>query len=324
VCAVDSKPRRWRQEDLDALEAVAAAVVAEIEVRLANAQGFGFETERGALNIAALSHRTGVATDTLRKWEQRYGILAPMRTRGGQRRYTERDVERVEWLKARLAQGYRIGEAAALLGRDDEGVAHTPEDHRRMILDAVDRADAKVLARALDQAFALHGVDEFIADVVEPVLVEVGDRWAAGTFSVAQEHLASEAIRGRLAHLLADTRGGVRGVAVLACAPGERHDLGLLMVAILMRVDGWEVVYLGADTPLRDAVSLAERLHADVLGLSVGTTEGMSGLEQAWSSKLRVVIGGRAANAHDAKRVGARHVDGGVVESVRALRRVAA
>ena len=71
------------------------------------------------MNIAALSRRTGVAPDTLRKWEQRYAILRPTRTAGGQRRYSELDVERVEWLRARLAEGYRIGEAAALLGTGD-------------------------------------------------------------------------------------------------------------------------------------------------------------------------------------------------------------
>ena len=68
------------------------------------------------MNIAALSRRTGVAPDTLRKWEQRYGVLKPSRTEGGQRRYSELDVARVEWLVARLADGYRISRAAALLG----------------------------------------------------------------------------------------------------------------------------------------------------------------------------------------------------------------
>src|SRR5205085_10342850 len=69
-----------------------------------------------ALNIAALARRTGVQPDTLRKWEHRYGVIRPDRTPGGQRRYSEVDVARVEWLKSRLEEGYRIGEAAALLG----------------------------------------------------------------------------------------------------------------------------------------------------------------------------------------------------------------
>ena len=66
------------------------------------------------LNIAALHRRTGVSPDTIRKWEQRYGVLHPDRTAGGQRRYSEEDVARVKWLKARIEEGYRIGEAAAI------------------------------------------------------------------------------------------------------------------------------------------------------------------------------------------------------------------
>src|ERR671933_174668 len=97
------------------------------------------------MNIAALARRTGVAADTLRKWEQRYGLLQPKRMKGGQRRYTDRDVDRVEWLKARLTEGYRIGEAAALLGRAGDQVAQTVEEHRAAIVDAILASDAKAL-----------------------------------------------------------------------------------------------------------------------------------------------------------------------------------
>src|SRR5947209_15218106 len=89
------------------------------------------------LNIAALAQRTGVPPDTLRKWEQRYRILQPDRTSGGQRRYSERDVARVEWLRERLSQGYRIGEAARLLGTVGGEPARSARDHLRRILDAI-------------------------------------------------------------------------------------------------------------------------------------------------------------------------------------------
>src|SRR3954452_22359067 len=83
------------------------------------------------LNIAALARRTGVAPDTIRKWEHRYGVIRPERTAGGQRRYSERDVARVEWLKARLGEGYRIGEAAQLLGSADLEAAPRSVDQLR-------------------------------------------------------------------------------------------------------------------------------------------------------------------------------------------------
>src|SRR4051812_31750802 len=168
------------------------------------------------LNIAALAHRTGVAPDTLRKWEQRYSILQPERTSGGQRRYSERDVARVEWLRERLREGYRIGEAATLLGAGAASEpATSPADLLRGLLESLARGDATEIGIRLDQAFALNTVEVALTSIVAPLLEAVGERWAAGRLTVAEEHLVSEAVRSRLGHLLADTGGGVRGVAVL-------------------------------------------------------------------------------------------------------------
>src|SRR5918998_4819726 len=96
----------------------------------------GIAMADAAFNIAALARRTGVAPDTLRKWEQRYGILRPTRTAGGQRRYSELDVARVEWLRDRLSEGYRIGEAATLLAASPEA-ARTADELRDALVRAV-------------------------------------------------------------------------------------------------------------------------------------------------------------------------------------------
>src|SRR2546423_8171205 len=184
------------------------------------------------LNIAALAQRTGVPPDALRKWEQRYRILQPNRTAGGQRRYSERDVVRVQWLRERIGEGYRIGEAATLLGSVDVDPAQSPRDHLTAILESLERGETSEIGLRLDQSFALLGVDETLDAVIRPLLHTVGERWVAGEITVAEEHLVSEAVRSRLGYLLGDSGGGVRGVAVLACAPGERHELGLMMAAI--------------------------------------------------------------------------------------------
>jgi methanogenic corrinoid protein MtbC1 len=281
------------------------------------------------LNIAALAQRTGVAPDTLRKWEQRYRILQPTRTAGGQRRYSERDVARVEWLRARLDEGYRIGEAASLLGTAGVEPARSPREHLNGLLDALDGGEASQIGIRLDQAFALLDVDDTLEAVLQPLLQTIGDRWADGELSVAEEHLVSEAVRSRLGHLLADAGGGVRGVVVLACAPGERHELGLMMTAIALRRDGWKIVYLGADTPLAAAVDLAERLSARVLGLSVATDDRAAALEQALRREpppphVDVVIGGAAASRMLATRLGATYAGPALAAAVDTLRRVAA
>jgi methanogenic corrinoid protein MtbC1 len=260
-----------------------------------------------SLNIAALTQRTGVPSDTIRKWEQRYSVLHPKRTAGGQRRYSELDVARVEWLKERLHEGYRIGEAAALLGAGDQ-VARSVGELRNGIVAATIASDVDALGQLVDQALALSTLDESFIDVLTPALAEVGECWATGTVSVAQEHLASATVRAALQKLLSDQRADVHGTAVLACGPGERHEIGLLMLAVMLRSEGWQVAYLGADTPFVDAVALADGLDATALCLSAASKENARALDRALATtatrdSLTVIVGGRGTkttNARDA------------------------
>ena len=269
-----------------------------------------FPPEPG-LNIAALARKTGVPAHTLRKWEQRYGVLCPARTSGGQRRYTDLDVARVIWLRDRLGDGYRIGQAAALLTAATAPPATTPAELRNALLGAVDLADTEAIERLLDQAFALHPIEVACEDIVGPLLTEVGDRWERGAVSVAQEHVISGAVRGRIARLLADRRPGVRGRAVLACAPGERHELGLLILAALLSADGWGIVYLGAETPVDDALDLASVVEADVVCFSVSLSEHVDALTanlgRERPRRPAVVLGGRAVNRELARAARARY-----------------
>ncbi len=277
------------------------------------------------LNIAALSRRTGIAPDTLRKWEQRYGILRPARTSGGQRRYTERDVARVEWLRDRLNEGYRIGEAAHILGGAGADPAGCAEDLPDLLLAALAENDSGRLSSLLDQTFALLSLEEAAVDVVAPVLERVGRGWEAGTISVAQEHLLTAKVRARLDQLAADAHGSVRGTAVLACAPGEQHDLGLLMLAVLLGADGWHVEYLGADMPVAQTLALAGAVDADVICISVAHAESAERLRRELDAAAPtggppIVIGGRGADAVLADELGARHLDEDVATAARRLR----
>ncbi|MFL5964184.1 MAG: MerR family transcriptional regulator [Gaiellaceae bacterium] len=258
-----------------------------------------------SLNIAALTQRTGVPSDTIRKWEQRYGVLHPERTAGGQRRYSELDVARVEWLKERIHEGYRIGEAAALLGPGAQ-VARTVEELRHAIVAATIASDVNALGQLVDQALALSTLNESFVQVLTPALVEVGERWASGAVTVAQEHLVSSTVRAALQKLISDRRAAVHGTAVLACAPGERHEIGLLMLAVMLRSDGWQVAYLGADTPCADAVALADSLDATALCFSAASTKSVRALDRALEAtpppgSLTVVVGGRGTKQTDVR-----------------------
>lgn len=308
LCAIDFEPRAWTDADVTAVEDLAATVMAYIEARPTTTA----EPTTGGLNIAAVAQRTGIGADTLRKWERRYGVLRPNRTSGGQRRYDDNDVARVEWLRDRLKEGFRIGEAAALLEHDLTGASSTTNGLRDEIVQAVEQPDTRRLNTLIEQAFTLHGVEKAMEEVVAPALRIVGDRWQEGPAHVAEEHLLAEVVQSRLHTMLADRRHAVRGTVVLACAPGERHEVGLLALAVLLQADGWLAVYLGSSSPLEASVALATRTGAELLCLSVSTPEVLNAVEQELArigslDGLRVALGG--AGVEDEKSLGETVLD---------------
>jgi MerR family transcriptional regulator, light-induced transcriptional regulator len=205
-----------------------------------------------ALRIGEVSRRSGVSPELLRAWERRYGLLRPERTESGYRLYSEEDVARVARMQELLQAGLAAAEAARQAGT---AAVPTTEAAPRRDLDLRELADA--LAR-FDDAGAHDAFDRLLADftgagvlegAVLPLLRELGERWERGEASVAEEHFASNLIRGRL---LGFARGWDRGSgprAVLACAPGERHELGLIAFGIALREQGWRITFLGAETP---------------------------------------------------------------------------
>lgn len=214
----------------------------------------------------------------------------------------------MEWLKARLAEGYRIGEAARLIGGN--GVA-VPSDSRALadeIVAASVAGEVDRVARSLDQAFELYAPERAISEVVEPALGRIGDLWRSGEARIVDEHWVSELMRGKLRSLLDAELAGPRGLAVHCCVPGERHECGLLAVAVLLHADGWGVVYLGADTPLEEAAVLADALGARVLCVSATMPERARSAESALARvaerhpNVTVVRGGAAFGGEPASR----------------------
>lgn len=208
----------------------------------------------GTIRIGELARRTGVSPDLLRAWENRYGLLQPSRSPGGFRLYSAADEARIHRMTRLMAEGLSAAEAAgrAVAGEEVQSTTDAPivdqfADQLRTALDGFDGAAAHA---AFDRLLASVSVEIVLADVLVPYLRDLGQRWAAGRASVAQEHFASNLIRGRLLALTRDWDAGHGPALLLACLPGEAHDLGLIMFGILTASRGWRVTFLGADTPI--------------------------------------------------------------------------
>jgi DNA-binding transcriptional MerR regulator len=258
----------------------------------------------GVLRIGELSKRTGVSPDLLRAWERRYGLLQPVRSAGGLRLYTRADVERVRAMRGHLDQGLAAAEAAALAlradARDEEdAVALRPELVRDDLAGALDRFDEPRAQALFDRLLAVATVDTLLTDIVLPYLRALGDRWQRGEVSVAQEHFASSIVRGRLLGLARGWGLGLGPTAVLACLPGEQHDLGLIAFGLALRSRGWRIVYLGADSPIETVDEISARLDPSLVVLSAVGGERVTPVAaqlQGLAARHRLALGGAAAS----------------------------
>jgi MerR family transcriptional regulator, light-induced transcriptional regulator len=255
--------------------------------------------EGGLLRIGELSRRSGVSPELLRAWERRYGLLRPTRSPGGLRLYSADDLSRVREMQQHLAGGLAAAEAAALAASSaDEQVAPSPRlpaTARAELAAALDAFDEPRAQSTLDQLLSEATVERVLTDVILPFLEELGERWQRGEVSVAQEHFSTSVLRGRLLGLARGWGRGLGPEALLACVPGERHELGLMAFGLALRSHGWRIAYLGSDTPLETINEAADALEPSLVVLSAVTSDRVHAAlpqVQALASRYRVALGG--------------------------------
>ncbi len=228
-------------------------------------------------SMAEAERRTGIAKDTLRAWERRYGFPAPLRDPHGNRVYPLDQVEKLRLIRILIDHGVRPSklvqlDLAALHARlsvpaavQDEGSTWTGE-----ALGLLRSRDVDGLRAHMIGALYAHGLERFVLDNIAPLAVLVGDEWVAGRLEVFEEHLFTEmtvrVLRGALERVSGASGRGPR--ILLTTLPGEPHVLGLLMAECMMRLDGAACLPLGVETPSQDIVRAAAAHNADVVALS--------------------------------------------------------
>jgi MerR family transcriptional regulator, light-induced transcriptional regulator len=259
-----------------------------------------------------------VTPELLRAWERRYGLLRPVRSPGGFRLYTDEDAERVAGMRRALDDGLSAAEAARAALERGQPSGGLLEGATARLLAAIKRYDEDAVHAVLDESLVAFGLEAVLHGVILPTLKEVGLNWQEGTLEVSQEHFASNLIRGRLLALARLwSRGGGR-LALLACAPGEAHDITLLAFGLLLRSHGWRILFLGADTPISTLTQTAKTTRPAIAVL----TSFDPALLQAERTALRrlakiapLVLSGPGASDALCKQLGIRRLDGDLVEA---------
>jgi len=278
-----------------------------------------FDTPRHPVRLVA--NRTGLSPHVLRAWERRYAVVAPHRSQGGQRLYSDHDVERLRRLSQLTGRGHSISRIASLpleeLERLEEQAPSAPAVRRAgedessaaaelvgEALRAVRRLDAEELQAVLQRGAITLGGPVFLDEVVAPAVEAVGDGWSRGALSVAKEHMSTAVFRRVLEWQLGAYRvDDDMPRLVVATPPGESHELGALMVAVSAVGQGWGITYLGPDLPVVELLAAARDIEARAVALSTvyspndekllaavkATREGMP-------KRTPLIIGGAAAN----------------------------
>lgn len=274
-------------------------------------------SEEGVLRIGELSRRVGVSPEVLRAWERRYGVLRPTRTEGGFRLYSTADEERVRRMLALQQQGLSSAVAARMAATEDDGASAAsalPADTlRQAFADALDRFDEGSANRTFDRALGMLTLDALLRQIVLGYLADLGERWSAGLASVAQEHFATNVLRGRLLGLARDWGQGGGPLALLACPPGELHDLGLICFGLALHARGWRIAFLGADTPVDTLKQTADDLHPDLVVLTATTPQRLSRVRSELrevGNATRLAVAGAGATEAFAASVGAELLNG--------------
>lgn len=262
----------------------------ESERAVATSPPLGHYSTTPVFNTKAVARETEVPADTFRAWERRYGIPRPQRTTGGHRLYSERDIAIIRWLRDRTAEGMNISQAVMLLTNSlsDAAEAPTPtvsalvsleprtlQRINEELLDALTAFESVQADRLLSEAFALYPVEDVLLHIVQPTMVEIGERWHRGEANIAVEHFSTQFVRRKLSSMINVFEGLDHGLGkiLVACAPDELHDIGAMFGALFLVRRGWQVIYLGPQMPMADLLETIYTTRPEIVCLSASMPE---------------------------------------------------
>lgn len=275
-------------------------------------------------SIKAVSQATGLSIETLRAWERRYGIVEPQRDANSRRSYRPEDVIRLRKLREATERGHPISKLSRLSDEElnrllqEPGLrgarANASQGFAEQILNAAAQYKPDDCDQGISMALALLPISEVVNEVLSPLLREVGERWHSGRFTIAQERLVTAAVRKQVASVL-DTynRISTGPLMVLTTVTDERHELGILMCALIAASRGLRCLYLGPDLPAADIALVGEKTGAAVVTLSfvmsedtTQTAEQLAEVARLLPSSTELWIGGAGIRQFGAGQIPTR------------------
>jgi DNA-binding transcriptional MerR regulator/methylmalonyl-CoA mutase cobalamin-binding subunit len=295
------------------------------------------EQSPGLFPIRTVSELTGVNAITLRAWENRYGLIEPIRKESGHRLYSQEHIDLINRIVGLLDRGMRIGQVKPLLDaerasqRQAGGDTEVTDSWRRYLdgmMAAVIRFDEDALDQVYNEALAHYPIKVVTQKLVGPLLAELGARWEKNLGTIAEEHFFGFYLRNKLGarfHHRSRNASGPR--LLMACLPGERHEIGLLLFALAANEAGYRPIVLGSDMPVEELAAAAAKTEADAILLS-GLMELSTAMERRKlpalvdGADVPVLLGGRASvvSFDGVKRAGVEPLGSDIETGLKRLR----
>lgn len=293
-----------------------------------------------AFNLKVVLQETGIAADTLRAWERRYGLPLPQRTAGGHRLYSQYDIETIKWLIARQADGLSISRAVdawkekissgtdplADVAYQTKTVASSNvslDSLRFQWLEACFNFNEREAEQILNQAFAIYPVESVCTELLQRGLSEVGAQWYENQATVQQEHFTSALAMRRLDALLSASPAPSRNKTILVgCPANEWHSFTPLLISLFLRRRGLNVIYLGANVPISKFATTVDIVHPDLIVLIaqqlITAATLMETAHILSELKIPVAFGGRIFNVQPdiIQTIPAHYLGGNVDEAI--------
>jgi DNA-binding transcriptional MerR regulator/methylmalonyl-CoA mutase cobalamin-binding subunit len=227
--------------------------------------------------IRTVSEVTGVNAVTLRAWERRYGLIQPLRTPKGHRLYTQDDISLINDIQRRLADGTAISKIARDISSTSSDDTDSPADvwvhYRQRMVSAVEAFNESGLDTIYNDAMSLYPVDIVTLRLILPLLDDLGERWKTQPGRIAEEHFFSVYLRNKLGARFHHQNLRNNGPTLIAaCLPGEHHEFGLLLFALMANSKGFRIILLGADLPVYELHHVVSKTQCQGVVLSGSAT----------------------------------------------------
>lgn len=234
-------------------------------------------------SIKDIENLTGIKAHTIRIWEQRYGILHPKRTDTNIRYYDAADLKSALRIALLNTYGYKISRIQRMSAEDIDMLIQRIHDKAfhlqalvNQMLELTLAMETERLENLINAYLKEHGAEDTVEQLIFGFLNKLGAMWLGNRLFPAQEHLVSNIIYRKLAVIIEQQQPERQSVAsVLLFLPeGEIHEISLMYVQYLLRKQGLQPIYLGANTPLSEVQIVYKAKRPEYLYLHITSVSG--------------------------------------------------